>query len=84
MKVLKERLSALFDRNRRLEEANETLDGKYTETLKAIETTKAERAERENLLKDARTEVENYRQKYLEAVENLRVTKTTHKTANRL
>lgn len=71
MKVLKERLSALFDRNRRLEEANETLDGKYTETLKAIETTKAERAERENLLKDARTEVENYRQKYLEAVEKL-------------
>lgn len=71
MKVLKERLSALFDRNRRLEEANETLDGKYTETLKAIEITKAERAERENLLKDARTEVENYRQKYLEAVEKL-------------
>ena len=71
MKVLKERLSALFDRNRRLEEANEALDNRYSDTLKAVEKAKTERAERENLLNNARTEVENYRQRYLEAVEKL-------------
>ena len=71
MKVLKERLSALFDRNRRLEEANEALDNRYSDTLKAVEKAKTERAERENLLDNARTEVENYRQRYLEAVEKL-------------
>lgn len=71
MKVLKERLSALFDRNRRLEEANEALDNRYSDTLKAVEKAKTERAERENLLDNVRTEVENYRQRYLEAVEKL-------------
>ena len=71
MKVLKERLSSLFERNKRLGEENEAMDAEYTKTLKRIEDIKLERDGRDAELVEARKQVDNYRAGYMAAVEKL-------------
>lgn len=71
VKVLKERLSTLFDRNNKLIEENETLDKEYNDLLATIEKTRKLCDQKVTELDKARTEVEDLRAKYLAAVEKL-------------
>lgn len=66
--VLKERLSALFDTNRRLSDENDQLDKDGKAALKNIEQTKIEREKKLAELKNARDQVENFRAQMFAAV----------------
>lgn len=71
MKVLRERLSALADGNKRLSGENAALELESRETLEKIEKLKSERADKNVALERARAEVEKYRADYVAAVEKL-------------
>ena len=71
MKVLRERLSALSDGNKRLMGENAALDIESREMLDKIELVNAERADKTVALERAKAEVEKYRADYVVAVEKL-------------
>ncbi len=71
VKVFKNQISALYDTNNRLKEENVALDKQYTDTLSQIETTSAKSADKTVELEKAKKALDDYRAKYMAAVEQL-------------